>query len=82
MEREKVEEAIAARKIRLILGTVRNGLSAEGLKRQNERFEKMLGERFPERLENILKARENVINRLSPEEQATIRDFYGTKTDI
>ena len=82
MEREKVEEAIAARKIRLILGTVRNGLSAEGLKRQNERFEKTLGERFPERLENILKARENVINRLSPEEQATIRDFYGTKTDI
>ena len=78
MERSKVEEAIAARKIRLILAVNKgSGQSLDTMKKLNERFEKRLKKNAPDRLEKIYIARERVISRLDDSDKAIVRRFYG-----
>ena len=78
MERSKVEEAIAARKIRLILAVNKgSGQSLDTMKKLNERFEKRLKKNSPDRLEQIYIARERVISRLDDSDKAIVRRFYG-----
>ncbi len=83
MESAKVDEAIAARKIRLILAVNKGGAQSwDAMKKLSEKYEKRLGKNSPERLEQIYIARERAISKLDDADKAIVRRFYGIKKEV